>query len=569
MKRALCLGLVLLVVASCAADSDPEVVLSSAEPTTTAPQFSTPLPPGATLAAMIMSRGLLRVGVRYDLEPFGFVTEEGAVAGLGVDLGRELARRWLGDSEAVQFTQVRSDTAVEALQAGEVDVVIAVLTHTMDREAGADFSLPYFVDGQAILVRAADAQTIGGPADLDGRRVAVVAWSDAGDALQAAAPFTLTLATYDRFDAAVGALERGEVDAVADMRRRLFWGKRMLPDTSVVGQYSWAPVAIAFPQNDPFIANLVHLTFQDIVADGTFGGICARWLGPEEAPPVERWPGNAATPTLASAPTSVRVPDTIAALEARGRLVVALVADRSPFAYIDANGALSGFEVDLVRALASMWLGDPAAVDFIPVSESAGKEMVFTGQADMLVGGLAHTRQAELEMDLSQTTYVAGEGLMVHTNQPLNQIQDLQGRLVAVVEGSGSGDVLVSTARAAGISVSVVPYPTLENAIAQLMGGQVSAVAADRALLLGPAYATPELSVLPWRLSQTPLALGLPAGDSAFRDLVNLTLQTMRYDGQFASLYGIWFADAPPDHVDWPGTPYRTLRLAVAGSQGG
>ncbi len=309
-------------------------------------------------------------------------------ASASLDLGRELARRWLGDAQAVQFRQVRSDTAIEHLQAGDVDVVIAALTHTQDWEAGADFSLPYFMDGQALLVRGADAAAIGGPMSLEGRPVGVVAWEEAGDALEAAVPFTLTLQPYDRFDATVAALGRGEIDAVADLRRRLFWGQRILPETAIVGQYTAVPVAIAFPQDDPFFADLVNLTFQEIVSDGTYAELYTRWFAPELPPPAERWPGEEVL-SLADGPIVASVPDTIAAIQSRGRLAVALMPDRFPFAYVDAAGSLAGYEVSMVRLMAERWLGDPTAVDFIPVPAEMGGEMLSTGQADLLVGALA------------------------------------------------------------------------------------------------------------------------------------------------------------------------------------
>jgi len=112
----------------------------------------------------------------------------------------------------------------------------------------------------------------------------------------------------------------------------------------------------------------------------------------------------------------------------------------------------------------------------------------------------------------------------------------------------------------------VLPQPTLEAAITLLEEGQVVAIAGERADLLGPAYAAPGLGVLPLRLTQVPLALGLPPGDSAFRDLVNLTLQTMKTEGQFDAAYAAWFDDASPVLEVWPGVPYRTLRLESAGS---
>ncbi|MEA3338325.1 MAG: transporter substrate-binding domain-containing protein [Chloroflexota bacterium] len=559
---ALWLLLVALLLTACSG-GDATVSPTPVPIPTPVPPTPTYLPEGATTGARIRARGYLIVGVRYDLRPFGYVTGGGEVAGFGVDVGRELARRWLGDEQAVQFRQVRSDTAIERLQAGDVDIVVAALTHTKEREAGADFSLPYFSDGQALLVRAADAGGSGGPVSLAGRPVGVVAWEEAQYALWGAVEFTPTLQTYDRFDEAVAAMDRGEVDVVADMRHRLFWGAALLPETVVVGQYTAAPLAIAFPQNDPFFADLVNLTFQEMVSDGAYADLYGRWFAPEAPPAVERWPGDE-TVSLDDAPFLADAPDTIGAIRARGRLAVALVSGRAPFAYADTTGVSVGYEVSLARLLAGRWLGDSAAVDFTPTTVEEGQEMVRTGQADLLVGGLVHTRAAELTLDFSLTTYVAGEGLLVRAGTPITDITALSGQQAAVVEGSGSREALLAAAQEAGVSLIVLPRPTLEAAIALLEEGQVIAVVGDRVDLLGRTYATPELDVHPLRLTCTPLALGLPPGDSAFRDLVNLTLQALKADGQFDALYVTWFADMPPALEVWPGASYRVLQLDIA-----
>ncbi len=522
----------------------------------------TPLPPGTTAAARILARGYLLVGIRYDLQPFGYVTEEGTVAGFDTDLGREFARRWLGDAQAVQFRQVRSDTAVEHLQAGDVDLIIAALPHTQDREAGADFTLPYFIDGQALLVRNTDAGAITGPANLAGIPVGYVSWGDSGDALWAAVAFTPTLQPYDRFDRAVAALSTGEVTAVADMRSRLFWGMRMQPGTTIVGQYTFQPLALAYPQNDAYFADMVNLTFQEMLADGTYARLYTQWFAPEFPPPIERWPGSQ-VPSLADAPPVASVPNTIAAIQARGRVVAAYVADRYPFAYTDETGAVEGYEVRLVRRMVERWLGNPDAVDFVPTTVDAGNEMLRSGQADVLIGGLAHTRAAEMAIDFGLTTYETGEGLLVQRGSVFMDLASLDGQQVAVVTGSESSDALLATARNVGISLTVLPQPTLEAAVALLQEGQVAAIAAERADLLRLTRTTPGLHVLPHRLTQVPLALGLPPGDSAFRDLVNLTLQTMKADGQFDTIYTAWFDEAPPAMETWPGVPYRALRLEV------
>lgn len=565
--------LIILLLVGCAGEGG-LVGIAATSPIATPPASTpSPLPDDATTAARIRARGSLVVGVRYDLRPFGYVTDEGELAGFDVDLGRELARRWLGDAEAAQFRQVRSDTAIEHLQAGDVDIAIAALTHTQAREAGADFSLPYFIDGQALLVTAADASAIRSPQDLQGRTIGVSKWNQARETIDAAVPFTLTLQAYDGFAAAATALGQGEVDAVADLRRRLFWGTRILAETetAIVGQYTTAPVAIAYPQNDPFFGDLLNLTLQEMVADGRYATLYTRWFAPESPPAIERWPGKE-VPELPKAPARTGVPHTISAIESRGRLAVALAAERPPLAYIDADGRAAGYELDLVRHMAARWLGDAAAMDVLTTTLDTGRQLLRTGRVDLLIGALPHTRESELAVDFSLTTYVAGESLLVQAGTPITNVGSLNRRQIAVIEGSRSREVLLAAARDVGVSVTVLPRPSLEEAIASLEEGRVAGVAADRVDLL-PALSRveeePELRVLSLRLTQVPLAIGLPPGDSAFRDLVNLTLQAMKADDQFANLYATWFDDAPPSWETWPGAPYRDLQFEVTASQEG
>jgi len=525
----------------------------------------TSLPSGASLPARIRLRGYLTVGVRYDLPPFCSVTEEGTVEGFDVDLARELARRWLGDPNAVRLRQVRSDTAVEHLLAGDVDLVLAALTHTQEREEQVDFGPTYFLDGQALLVRASDVTTLTAPVDLEGRSVGVVEGGEAAEVLLATVEFTPTIQTYRDLEEALAALTRGEVDAVADLHRRLVRGLGQGGDMAIVGPYTPAPVGLAYPPNEPGLADLVALTFQRMWAEGTFAELYERWFPGDPLPPFEAWPG-AATLTLEAAEDTPRVLRTADAVRTRGALRVAMVSDRPPFAYLDAAGDPAGYEVRLVRALAERWLGDPMAVEFLPVTMDEGRRMVATGEADLLIGAIPHTQEAERRIDFSLTTYISGESLMIQAGTSLEGIAGLDGQAVAVVAGTGSAEVLRQVVRSAQVFPIIVTKNSLEEAIAALEAGEVVAIVGERTALLGPAYATPGLGVTDERLSRVPLAFGLPPGDSAFRDLVNLTFQAMAQDGTFAAIYSEWFDDTPPEIEPWPGHPTRSLRLVPPSS---
>jgi ABC-type amino acid transport substrate-binding protein len=522
----------------------------------------TPFPADTPISSRVQARGYLIVGVRYDLRPFCYVDESGSLAGFDIELGRELAHRWMGDPNAVQFRQVRSDTAATRLRSGEIDLALAGLIHSSEMEELVDFGPSYFVDGHALLVRTTDEFPINTPSDIEGRIVGAVVGSDAEDMLRGVIPFTPTMQYYNTFEQASAALANGEIDAISDLRRRLVRGLSDVPNTTIVGQHTEAVVGAAFAHNDPGWADLVVLAFHDMAIDGTFAGLYSDWFGSDPPPNLQAWPG--ATPfSLEQAGQAQAVHNTLAEVRAGGWLQVAMVADTSPFAYLDATGTPTGYEVRLIRTLAQRWLGDPTAVEFIYVTREDGLRMVSNGEVDMLIGLVPHTRETELQVDFSLTTYIAGEGLMVNVNTAPADLTGLNGQTVATVLGTNSANVLQQVGQALGISVVAFPKGSLEEAISSLEAGEVLAVMGERTDMLAPAYAIPGLAVTSDRLTEVPIGIALPPGDSELRDLVNLTLQAMHQEGQFTAIYAEWFDDGPPRFEAWPGAPTRPLRVEV------
>jgi polar amino acid transport system substrate-binding protein len=116
--------------------------------TVTLPSFA-PGPAGAQDDGGLAGRTLL-VATK-PLEPFVFVDERGDVGGFSIDYWNEVASR-LG----VETTWVVRDTVgeiIEDARDGDVDAAIAGISITSDREAIIDFSQPYYISGQQIVVR--------------------------------------------------------------------------------------------------------------------------------------------------------------------------------------------------------------------------------------------------------------------------------------------------------------------------------------------------------------------------------------------------------------------------------
>ncbi len=564
MRRVWLLSFILMIVLT--GCDEIESLLPEPEAETLPSEYVVPtpeslFPPETSTATRIQSRGRMIVGVRYDLEPLSYITSESDVVGLEIDLARELARRWLGDPDAVEFRQVRSDTAYEHLAEGSIDFALAGLIHTQNAEAQADFSPPYFMDGQALLTFPDTG--IQSVEQTSGRRVGVVTWTDGQAALQAHENISPTYVTYESFFDVVEALRTREIDAYADLYRRLERARRMVNGATIVGQHTWAPVAMAYRHDDPFFSNLVELTFRDMAVDGARDALYARWLPTTSPPTPEQWPGEAETPTLDASPPQRSTLDVIGRIRNRGSLSVGYFVDRWPYSADRDDGVPTGFEVRLVEQMAELWLGSRQAATFIPVTQADAVQRLTQGELDMLVGNWVHTREAELSVDFSVTILDDGVSLFSLAAAPARTPEELAGQSVGVVEGSPGAQALPQLSQSAGVGVSSNTYPNFAAALEGLNRNEVTALLTHRRPALEILFRQMGYVITDNRITYRPIALMLPQGDSEYRDLVNLTLMTLYDNGAYPELYQLWFDDAVPDLSGWPGHPGIALRISA------
>lgn len=126
----------------------------------------------ADLYDEILERGTLKVGINTDSKPFGFFDENWEVKGYDADLARYIAQYILKSPNAVEFYPVTPANRMLKVSTGDVDMVIATMTITPQRREIIDFSVPYDLAGQALLVRSNSRIT--SIADLAGQNVGVV-----------------------------------------------------------------------------------------------------------------------------------------------------------------------------------------------------------------------------------------------------------------------------------------------------------------------------------------------------------------------------------------------------------
>jgi len=507
-------------------------------------------PPEMSTAARMLARGTMVVGVRYDLEPFSYITSDSQLAGLEVDLARELARRWLGSPDAVRFIQVRSDTAYTYLAQGTVDVVLAGLVHTQDGEPRADYSPPYFANGMAML--ALPDTGIQSLADLEGRTVGTVSWTNSAGILATSTSVSMTTASYAHTDEVVEALGQRQIDAYVDHRHRLERARSAVPGSVIVGQWTWEPVCMIYRQDDPFFSNLVTLTFEDMAADGTREGLYDRWLPGTSPPSSLRLQGSGATPALDVTPPQISTQDVIGRIRDRGAVAVGYFPNRWPYSGDRADGVPTGFEVRLLERLAELWLGSTTAISFVPVADQGDAlGRLQRGEVDLLAGAWVRSREGELQVDTSIPILDDGVSIMSLAAAPINELTELGGQSVGVVVGSSAEAAVPGLSQ--GVGLSARGYPTFGDALAGLQNGEVIALLTERWPALDVHFRQTGYVFTDQRYTYRPVVYVLPEGDSDFRDLVNLSLMWLQSTGSYQELYSLWFDDAVPDLETWPG----------------
>ena len=158
----------------------------------------------STVLESIRDEGVIKVGVKTDFQPFGFLSKEGDLQGFEVDLAR-----LIGDAIGVRVELVGVSTAnrFQRLEQGLVQLVIATAADTRERRRIATAIEPgYFGAGVNVLLR--PEVNIQDWAGLRGKNIC---------ALQAAyfnkgitSRFVIDLKTYKSIQNAQAALQQGE-----------------------------------------------------------------------------------------------------------------------------------------------------------------------------------------------------------------------------------------------------------------------------------------------------------------------------------------------------------------------
>jgi len=236
----------------------------------------------------IKATGTITFGYRDNAVPFSYKDRDGRIRGYSVELCMRVAGFIQNElaltALKIEWLPVEASNRLDYVISGKVDAVCGTTTITLGRMQKVDFSLPIYVDGGSMLVRA--KSKLARVPDLKGKRVAVIAGTTTEEELARGLDATgarAVLVPVKNAAEGMAMLDKGSVAGYAADRVVLAYLKLRSPNPNayafVAGDFSYEPFGLPMRRDDPDFKLAVNRALATIYRSGDIDGIFQRWLG--------------------------------------------------------------------------------------------------------------------------------------------------------------------------------------------------------------------------------------------------------------------------------------------------
>ncbi len=229
----------------------------------------------------VKRRGKLIAGVKTEYPPLAFLDSKGVHKGFNIDITKALAKELFGNGEAVEFVPVTPENQIPLLTSGKVDMVVAMGV-TEERKGEIDFSIPYFISGQSILVRGDSKITK--YQDLAGKQVATLRGSKGDSAIGELVP-TAQRVQFKHPSEALKAVTKRRVEAFVGDYISLYNLVQKNRGLRIAGlkPFSPAPYSVAVREGDKEWLDFINSTLEKMKKTGEYEKLLDKWFGLEAA----------------------------------------------------------------------------------------------------------------------------------------------------------------------------------------------------------------------------------------------------------------------------------------------
>ena len=251
---------------------------------------------------------------------------------------------------------------------------------------------------------------------------------------------------------------------------------------------------------------------------------------------------------------STALADRLDEIKSRGKLVVGVSDTTPPFSFRKAaDGTLTGYDLDLVRAVARR-MG--MALEMVPLSSAERIPLLQQGKLDFVATSMTRTPERLREVDFSHIYFVTPHAVIVKKSSGITSVRQLSGRKASSASTSTAGGNL----KEAVPGVNLVYVRDYAVAFAALKEGSVDAFTTDKTVLAAIVRrdAHPEdYLFLPDFTKSRNVGFAMKKDEAHMKAAIDQALLDIEASGEAAKIWDAWFG---------PGTEQpmkRTFRITA------
>lgn len=418
--------------------------------------------------------------------PFEFKDSDQTYKGIDVDIINKVAEL---KSWNINMTFPGFDAAVNAVQSGQADAIMAGMTKTKDREKVFTMSDTYY--DTKVVIATTKTNTISSYSQLKGKTVGVKNGTASQRFLEKIKDkYKFNLKTFDTTDLTYNSLNSGSIDAMMDDQPVIEYAIKQGQNLKIsmkgeaVGSFAFG---VKKGSKYEYLVTEFNEALAQMKKDGSLDKIISKWTGSTKAtsstPETTTPAGKKATPVKA-------------------KYTIASDSSFAPFVFQDSNNKYTGIDMDLIKAIAK---DQGFTIEITNPGFDAALNAIQSGQADGMIAGMSVTDARKETFDFSEPYYTANAILAVKESSTIASYKDLKGKTIGVKNGTASQTFL--TKNQSKYDYKIKTFSDASSMYDSLNSGSVDAVMDDEPVV--------KYSISQGQKLKTPIK-GTPIGDTAF-----------------------------------------------------
>lgn len=250
-----------------------------------------------------------------------------------------------------------------------------------------------------------------------------------------------------------------------------------------------------------------------------------------------------ATASLRPFPTRAAADAAVAGIRERGRLIVGIDIGTNLFSFRDPiTGSINGFDVDIAGEIARDIFGSPSNVEYRILSVAERLTALQESTVDLVVKTMTITCERRKLVAFSTVYLDSNQRILAPRDSPIKTVADLSGKRVCVAKGTTS----LHRIRQITPPPTVVSVINWADCLVAMQQHQIDAVSTDDSILAGLVEEDPYLRIVGPEMASQSYGIGINLENTGLVRFVNGTLERIRTDGTWRTLYRKWFAILGP-----------------------